>query len=301
MITEREIRRRFLEDCEVRNLSGKTISLYRWFLGKFFLFVEQRTSLESVDRDLIRDWILFLKKKSWSEHSINDSLRILKVFWNWMIAEQIWIGESPLGKIKPLIVERRLKRILSQEEMTKLLQVPNRETFTGLRNYCLLLVMYEGMLRLNEALTLKSSDIDWVNGAVVVFGKGRKERVIDCLGTKALAAFRQLWAFRQNLSGKTFFCQQDGKPLKVRYVQQLISRYGKRIGLRVHPHLLRHSGATHFAQAGENLYRIKQLLGHSDFKTTQNYINWTGQLVGNQKRISLLDSMGANPTIDKLA
>lgn len=291
MITEREIRRRFLEDCEVRNLSIKTISLYKWFLGKFFLFAEQRTSLESVDRDLIRDWILFLKKSSWSEHSINDSLRVLKVFWNWMIAEQIWLGESPLGKVKPLIVERRLKRILSPDEMTKLLSVPNKQTFTGLRNYCLVLVMYEGMLRLNEALTLKSADIDWVNGSVVVFGKGRKERIIDCLGTKAVAAFRQLWAFRQNLSGQTFFCQQDGKPLKVRYVQHLVTRYGKRIGLRTYPHLLRHTGATHRVQLGENLYRVKQLLGHSSITTTEHYVNWTGNLALGQNRLSAVDKL----------
>ncbi|MGH8004469.1 MAG: tyrosine-type recombinase/integrase, partial [Limisphaerales bacterium] len=253
-------------------MSTKTISLYRWFLGKFFEFVEQRTTLELVDRDLIREWILSLKKLDWSEHSINDSLRILKVFWNWMIAEGFWLGESPLEKIKPLMVERRLKRILSPDEMNNLLQVPNCSTFTGLRNYCLLLIMYEAMLRLNEALTLKSVDVDWTSGSVVVFGKGRKERVIDCLGTKAVASLRQLWAFRQNLSGKTFFCQQDGKPLKVRYVQHLVTRYGKRIGLRVYPHLLRHTGATHRVQLGENLYRVKQLLGHSSITTTEHYV-----------------------------
>jgi site-specific recombinase XerD len=129
------------------------------------------------------------------------------------------------------------------------------------------------MLRMNEVLSLKIGDIDLEGRLIKVFGKGRKERMVP-LGVKTLRILHQyLIKWRSKFPANVLICMRNGQPLKDRHCHKIISSIGKKLGLTLYPHLLRHSAATWYIQQGGNPAVLQRILGHSSLLVTQNYLH----------------------------
>lgn len=176
--------------------------------------------------------------------------------------------------------------VLTPEEVERLADACSRRAPTGIRNRALLLVLYRGMLRINEALELHPGDFDLAQQTIRVRnGKGRKARTVAAPGSVCDAVAK--WVeVRRELGAKPrqfLFCGVEngevrsnlGKKLDASYVRHLLPRLAKKSGVakRVHPHAFRHSGAVRLLKSGVNVGLISNGLGHASIATTDRYLN----------------------------
>jgi len=170
---------------------------------------------------------------------------------------------------------RRLPRVLTDEQAQKLLALPSRRYPTGRRNRALLAMLYKPCcLRVSEALALKLRDVNLSEGTAHVWrGKGAKDRTVylDAYTTETL----RTWLEMRPQGAETLFCTLQGKPLSSAYVRGLVARLAERAGIpfRVHPHTLRHSGASELLRRGFTVADVQRVLGHSNVATTSIYLH----------------------------
>ena len=166
---------------------------------------------------------------------------------------------------------RRLPEILTGEEQTRLLEQPNPECKTGLRNLCMIRIMLNIGLRASEVIFLKVKHIDWMSGKVYVRqGKGNKDRVL-WLGEEDLELLRQWREVKPE--SEYLFTTLKGDTLNDRYLRAMVKRLGEQAGISkdVHPHMLRHTFATDLYRETKDIRLVQKALGHSDLSTTMIY------------------------------
>lgn len=167
----------------------------------------------------------------------------------------------------------KIPEVLNDEERRTLLQQPNKRYVTGMRNYCIILMMFDSGLRASEVINLKVSDINLNTGKIkVVQGKGKKDRIL-WINEDSLKQLRQ-WRERIPESEDGYvFPTLKGEPLKDSYLRAMIARYGKRAGIekRVHPHMLRHSFGTDLYRETKDIRMVQKALGHANLTSTQIY------------------------------
>ena len=164
---------------------------------------------------------------------------------------------------------KRLPKTISTDDIKKLMKQPNRKAPTGLRNYCMIVLMYRAGLRVSEATGLKCNQIDWKGEALRVIGKGDKERLIplEPWVIDTLIKWKEI-----KPKSRELFCTLEGKPLERRYINAMLERYSDKAGIeRVNPHALRHTYATELLTDGLNIREVQQVLGHSSVTTTMIY------------------------------
>jgi site-specific recombinase XerD len=165
------------------------------------------------------------------------------------------------------IVGRKLPKVTASA--AKLLKVANRRAPTGLRNYCMMLLMYRGGMRVSEVTAVQPSWINWKDGQIRVMGKGNKDRIIP-LETWVIDALAEWKMIRP--TSKFFFCTLAGGVVSRQYINMMLERYSKRAEIpKVNPHMLRHTYATELMNEGYNIREVQQVLGHSSITTTQIY------------------------------
>jgi integrase/recombinase XerD len=170
-----------------------------------------------------------------------------------------------------------LPNVLSLEEVERLLVAPSATTPLGVRDRCLIEVLYATGLRVSELLSLRLDDIDWAGKTIRVMGKGNKERIV-LLGDLAVDAL-ELYVHEarpQLLKDRlceALFLSHTGRPLSVRGFHLILQGHLKAAGITraVTPHTLRHSFATHLLEGGADLRSVQELLGHASVSTTQVY------------------------------
>ncbi|HEY6018825.1 MAG TPA: tyrosine-type recombinase/integrase [Candidatus Paceibacterota bacterium] len=172
----------------------------------------------------------------------------------------------------------RLPKTLEKDEMIKLLNAPNRSAITGLRNRCMLELMYRSGLRVSEVCNLRVRDVNLKKREIYVWdGKGGDRTTGYPPGTQ-LDLLLEAWLTRKKFEcqkSEYFFCTIDGGKVHTRYVQQMIKRMAKRAGLEMNitPHMLRHTFATEFISGGGPVHLLQMLLGHKHISTTQIYMH----------------------------
>jgi len=174
-------------------------------------------------------------------------------------------------------VPKHLPKVISKEDVAKLLAMPNTGCPTGLRNRVMLEVMYRCGLRVSEVTKLAPTDIDWANHSLLVRdGKGSKDRVVPF--DQPTLAWLKTWAGARPSRSKNFFCiigKNAGGPVSTNYIRQMVKREAIASGIecpaRVSPHKLRHTYATELIEEGFSIRDIQTLLGHSDVRTTEIY------------------------------
>lgn len=265
-----------------RHASSYTVRNYTHDLRHFLDFLNQENviSLRDVDRFLLRRYIASLLEQGFDKASIAGKLSALRSFYRYLMQENI-ISSNPLLTVSSPKLERRLPSFLSADEVKLFLDRVDTSTPLGQRDKAMLELLYAAGLRVSEMVALDVGSVNLETREIRVWGKGSKERVA-LMGEPAAAALnRYLGDGRRQLLGdsrtEALFINRYGRRLSERAVQTAIRRYAIEAGLdkKVHPHMLRHSFATHLLDGGADLRVVQELLGHVNLSTTQIYTHVT--------------------------
>jgi site-specific recombinase XerD len=275
----------FKLDCRLRNLTSKTIEGYYERLGYLFDYLQANSiAFDDIDRKVIQKYILSLNG-SVSDETINGRIRVYRRFFNFLHEEGYCDRENPMIGVRLLRTARRTKPVVDTNDVQRIIASLESKSYEGNRNKVMVFLFWDGMLRLRELLSLKLDDIDLDGRLIKVFGKGRKERMVP-LGIKTLRLLHQyLIKWRGKYPGDYLICMRNGRPLTERHCHKIIQTIGKKAGLKLYPHLLRHSAATWYIQQGGNPAVLQKILGHSSLLVTQNYLH-----LSNADTVSSYDS-----------
>jgi tyrosine recombinase XerC len=264
-----------------KNLSPYTLRNYRTDTLDFFRYMtdEECTDPFRVDRTSFRRYLAHLRDADMASASITRKVSTIRSYFRFLVREGK-LEANPLANVSAPKRERRLPAILSRNDLQALIEAADEKTLQGLRNRAILELMYAAGVRLSEVGALSIDQLDLEERALLVRGKGNKERIV-LVGAPAEAALQRYLKFgRPKLAKGTeqaLFVNRDGTRLSTRSIQQIVRRHALKAGLdtRVYPHLLRHSFATHLLDGGAELRVVQELLGHASASTTQIYTHVT--------------------------
>ena len=247
-----------------------TIASYKRDLDSFFSHQGSR-DLHAISADDINRFIALLNQKGQAASSIGRLLSCLRSFFKYSIREG-HINSNPASLVQNPKGRSRLPRTLDVDQMNALLTV-KAETPIEKRDLAMWELLYSAGLRLAELININISDLDLSEGVVYVTGKGNKERFAP-IGSKASEAIQNWLDSRESSQSEDpLFTTMKGKRLTPRAVQYRLKSYGvKHMGSDgLHPHMFRHSFATHMLESSSDLRAVQDLLGHENISTTQVY------------------------------
>ncbi len=259
-----------------RKYSENTISSYKRDLNKINIYIKKEfTKLNKKD---IQNYIQKLSKEE-NTSSVSRCISTLKSFYKFLEINK-YTNSNPLTTITNPKTQKKLPKVLSEEEIDKLLDI-NLNTNFDYRNKAMLELMYSSGLRVSELVNLKVNDIDLVNSSVRIFGKGSKERIIPLNDYATIALKNYILYYRTSLfkhgENNYLFLNNHGNKMTRQGFFKILSKIAKEKNIKTEfsPHTLRHSFATHLLKHGADLRSIQELLGHSDISTTQIYTHIT--------------------------
>lgn len=264
----------FLEyAATIRALSVNTVKSYRTDLEDYRAFLEEwGLSVRDCTRSEAVSYTESLMQR-FSERSVLRKLTALRTFYGYLRRKGL-AEKDPFETISLRMNEHALPAVLTEQEVARLLAVP-REDFLDERDHMLFLLLYNTGMRISEALSVDTGDIDYGRRRILIRGKGGKERFVffspsTSVELKAYTELRARWCGSQD--GPLFLGKQ-GKRLPLSTAHIIFGKYRTKLGLdkEFTPHTLRHSFATHLMDRGADLRLVQQLLGHESISTTQIY------------------------------
>ena len=277
-----------------KNHSSNTIDSYLLDIKSFekYLIKRKISFKETVNRpDVIKKYFRYLSRSKISPRSIKRKFSSLSSYFLYLIDRKV-IKKNPLNGIYTPKLIKKLPVILSVEEIKKIFkQSENTDNeLLGLRDRCIIELLYSCGLRASELCELKINNIQFDANVIRFFGKGNKERIIPLTFyakewlEKYLYQSRQILSNRKTSDQKYVFLSNNGKRLTRAAVWQSIKKYVNAAGITksVSPHTFRHSFATHLIDGGANLIEIQKLLGHSDISTTEIYVHLSKDFVDSE-------------------
>lgn len=276
----------FLEYLTVElGLSANTRQAYERDLRLFCktLGFKNSDALVNVNREQITGYMTQLKEKGLAAATIARKLAAIKAFYRFMTAEG-YMDVNPAEVVEAGTKGIKLPRVLSEDEVVRLLNQPDITTAEGFRDRTMLEVLYATGMRVSELINLTLERVDLNMKYIIAFGKGSKERIVP-LGSVAAEFLQQyLEKVRPKLthedrSTNIVFLAFGGHELTRQRFWQIIRTYGRKANINkaLTPHILRHSFATHLLDNGADLRSVQELLGHSDISTTQIYTHLTNK------------------------
>ena len=258
-----------------RRLSPHTATNYARDLRALAEFMERGnlSDWKRVDSQHVRVFAARAHAGGLSPRSVQRRLSAVRGFFNYLLRERI-VTSNPAVEIRAPKAARRLPGTLDVDQLNQLLDIPAEDAL-AVRDKAIMELFYSSGLRLDELVGLDIGQLDLPDRTVRVLGKGRKTRVVP-VGRKAIEALR-VWlrerATLADLDDPALFVGRNGTRLKHRAIQLRIAYWARRKGLpaHVHPHLFRHSFATHLLESSKDLRGVQELLGHADISTTQIY------------------------------
>lgn len=276
----------FLEYLTVElGLSANTRQAYERDLRLFCktLGFKNSDALVNVSREQITGYMTQLKEKGLAAATIARKLAAIKAFYRFMTAEG-YMDANPAEVVEAGTKGIKLPRVLSEDEVVRLLNQPDITTAEGFRDRTMLEVLYATGMRVSELINLTLERVDLNMKYIIAFGKGSKERIVP-LGSVAAEFLQQyLEKVRPKLTHEDrntniVFLAFGGHELTRQRFWQIIRAYGRKANINkvLTPHILRHSFATHLLDNGADLRSVQELLGHSDISTTQIYTHLTNK------------------------
>ena len=265
-----------------RNFSPYTVRNYTTDLLDFFQFLKTKGvgSLREVDKHVLRDYLAHLADRNLVKASIARKMSAIRSFFGYLVREDI-IDTNPAAAISSPKLEKRLPSFLTVAETVRLLTTPDLAKPEGLRDRALMELLYASGLRVSELVSLNLEQVNLETGEVRVWGKGAKERIVLIGKPAAQALSTYISEGRPRLTGKkatsALLLNRYGERIIARQVEKILEKHAgiAGIGKRVHPHLLRHTFATHLLDGGADLRVVQELLGHADLSSTQIYTHVT--------------------------
>ncbi len=267
----------FLRHAAAR-LSPHTVRAYDQDLRRFVAFCGEigRSRTGEVDGEDIRAFIAAEHLRGCSGRSLRRSLSAVRGLFAFLVEQGGGGKANPALGIRAPKDRRRLPRTLDVDQMQHYLAIPGQD-WLAVRDRAMLELLYSSGLRLAELVGLDLGDLDLRESLVIVTGKGRRMRTLP-VGAHACRALRQWLAVREEKLGgaagqQALFLSGRGRRIHPRTVQKRLERYSLSQGMpqRIHPHMLRHSFASHLLESSGDLRAVQELLGHVDVGTTQIY------------------------------
>lgn len=253
-----------------KGLSPQTIVAYRRDLKLFSSSLKEQT-LEVTESEVVA-FFEKLQSEKYASSSIYRAAMALKGFFRFLRREKILTQETPLYLDTPKVWQL-VPEVLTEEEVCRLLEVPQSLEGRGARDLAILEVLYSCGLRVSEACGLNIGDVD--ERAVLVKGKGGKERLVPISPPALHAIDHYLLHFRESAGkgGEALFVTKNSKRIDRVTIWNLVKNYAKAAGITrsISPHTLRHSFATHLLENGADLRVIQEMLGHASIATTDRY------------------------------
>lgn len=265
-----------------RNFSLNTVEAYKFDITQFLTFLERsRIKLSNVNYNLLRRYLAYLQTLKYSKTSIARKIAALRTFFAYL-KKTSQLKTNPTTMLSSPKIEKRLPRILKVDFIERLISAPDETTQLGQRDKAMIETLYGAGIRVSELTNMDINEVNFAQGEIKVIGKGSKERILP-LNRKALESIQVYIANgRKKLlskhperakTEKALFLNKDGERLTQRAVRACLDKYIRKIGsdLKIFPHLLRHTFATHLLERGADLRSVQELLGHVDLSSTQVY------------------------------
>ena len=265
-----------------RRYSPHTVLSYQTDLRQFSDFLKttfELTDPAQADHTLIRSWVVELMQQHRDPRTVNRKIACLRSYYKFLLRTGV-VQKNPMLRITSPKVAKKLPDFVPEDSLNGLLnsfEFP--DTLAGVRDQLILELLYGTGIRLSELLGIKHADLSLPGKAVRVTGKGNKQRIVPLNPTLLLVLERYI-AFQQREFGAgsnahgILLVTDKGEPLYEKFVYRTVKHYLSQITTAAgqqHPHVLRHSFATHLLGKGADLNAIKELLGHANLAATQVY------------------------------
>ncbi|MGF3066181.1 tyrosine recombinase XerC [Facklamia sp. P12950] len=273
-----------------RRYSQHTVIAYQRDLNQFWLFIKSsgEVSLEQISYQDLRLYLAYLNERSLNPKTIARKLSSLRSFFNYCLRRH-WIDQDPMELITYKAKETHLPSFFYENEIESLIKVAKTSLLDyPKRNLAILELMYATGIRVSECCQIRLDQLDFSLQILRVFGKGNKERIVP-FGDPAMRALKDYieterkellskWSMQNQRNNDILFLSEKGKainPDQVRHILQKIVEESQ-LNLKINPHKLRHSYATHLLNRGADLRSVQELLGHENLSSTQIYTHITG-------------------------
>jgi integrase/recombinase XerC len=264
----------FYKYLENKEYSSNTINSYKKDLNLFLVFCNNK-KLSDIDYQFIRKYLSFLYEKKYSSRSINRHISSLKSFFKYLNKMDIR-KDNPVLLVSGVKQEKKLPNYINYNDLEVILSIPDQSDVLGLRNALILELLYSLGVRVSELINIKLSDIDFYNRRILINGKGSKERfvlygsVCSNLLDKYINNSRSVLLKENN---DYLLLNKFGNKITDRAIRNIINDVVTKscLKLKISPHTLRHTFATHLLNEGADLKTVQQLLGHSSISTTGIY------------------------------
>jgi integrase/recombinase XerC len=258
-----------------RRLSPATLGNYRHAIGLLF-GLQNGAPLRALEALQVRRYVALLHAKGLAPRTLALTLSAWRGLFKWLVRHKGFAANPVVGVRAPRAA-KPLPKALSVEQASKLLEVPVGDSVALCRDRAMFELLYSSGLRLGELVALDLGDgrLDLAQGEVTVTGKGSKTRTVP-VGARAREALREWLTVRGRLAAPdepALFVGSRGRRIGNAAVGKRLHAWASRsdLGQRVHPHMLRHSFATHVLQSSQDLRAVQEMLGHASISTTQIY------------------------------
>ena len=262
---------------EVKHASENTTDSYERDLRKLeqYLLEQGISQVTQVTATNLNSYILYLEKEGKKPSTISRSIASMKAFFQYLMRQGI-LKQDLTEELKSPKIEKKVPKILSTEEVERLLEQTKGSTPKELRDCAMLELLYATGIRVSELISLKLTDVN-LKMEYIKCQDAHKERIIPFGSVARDAVSKYLTDGRKELireeESPWLFTNCSGQPMSRQGFWKLIKGYGKRAGIRheITPHTLRHSFAAHLVNNGADLRAVQEMMGHSDISTTQIY------------------------------
>ncbi|MFC1950081.1 tyrosine-type recombinase/integrase [Chloroflexota bacterium] len=258
----------FILSYKLDGKSPLTIDSHQQKLSRFLDYLEKHP-YEAITTTVVRNFLGYVRETYNLEPStVQRYLITLKAFWRWAIEEGFAV-DNPTARIRLAKPQQKVVKGLSPDQLQVLLSALKDMGFEDARNKAIVLILLDCGLRVSELANLRLEDVDMNRGILTVMGKGSKQRLAR-MGLKTQKALWRYMMLRESPVSWLWLNQCGGR-LTANGIQQMIRKLGKKLGISLHPHLLRHTFAISFLRNGANTFECQYALGHSSLEMTRRY------------------------------
>ncbi|MED1092076.1 tyrosine-type recombinase/integrase [Bacillus paramycoides] len=283
----------------------RTLHQYKENFRYFTYFLDYKGLSRNIDiitTDVIRNYVVFMKneKIQFEDHNykpndckqlglspstINTRLKTLRVMFRFFVDEEL-IQSNPMKQVKDVNEPQEEITVLTVDELRRLLDTPNKRSYSDFRDYVIMNLLLDTFLRISEALSLTNNDIDFSTKVITVratVAKSRKARIVPIKNTTA-NLLKDLIKENEEFETNYVFVTNYGEQMDRNHFRKRLKKYAEETGItkRVHPHLFRHTSATMFLEAGGDIRHLQMLLGHADLRMVMRYTHLSKQALINQ-------------------
>lgn len=276
----------FIKEIEFeKKYSIHTIDGYTKDLNFFIEYLNEKNikNYNDVDYNLIREYISYLYDLGHSNKTISRNISSIRSFFKYLYKEKL-VNNNPTTLISNPKLDKRLPKYLNFEDTEKLLKAYDTDNYISIRNSLILEMLYSTGIRVSELVNIKMKDISILDTSIKIIGKGSKERIVY-FGNKCLVLIKKYLNISRDKLNKNnydyFLLSNTGKKMNDRLIRKIVDDAASiaHLNIKISPHVLRHTFATHMLIDGSDIRSVQELLGHENLSTTQVYTHLTNEKI----------------------